>query len=151
LCGPTQAGGDTLRWLSACFYSEFMPAINYDKMEAEARSAPAGSDGLVFLPYLNGERAPLWDLNARGAFIGLTFHHDRRHCTRAVYEGIGFAIRHILEISEKAAGRKANELVICGGGSRSSCSAPFGRPLSVKPAVWERPSWHVWERVSILT
>ncbi len=120
LCGPTQAGGDTLRWLFNCFYSEFTSTINYAKMETEARSAPAGCDGLVFLPYLNGERAPLWDSNARGAFIGLTFHHDRRHCTRAVYESIGFAIRHILEISEKAAGRKAPELVVCGGGSRSA-------------------------------
>jgi xylulokinase len=120
LCGPTQAGGDTLRWLAACFYSEFMPQIHYEKMEAQARSAPAGCDGLVFLPYLNGERAPLWDADARGAFIGLTFRHDRQHCTRAVYESIGFAIRHILEISEKAAGHKAQELVVCGGGSRSA-------------------------------
>jgi len=120
LCGPSQAGGDTLRWLSNCFYSEFAPAINYNKMEAEACSAPAGSEGLIFLPYLNGERAPLWDSTARGAFIGLTFRHERRHCARAVYESIGYAIRHILEISEKAAGRKAHELVICGGGSRST-------------------------------
>jgi xylulokinase len=109
-----------LRWLSNCFYSEFAPAINYSKMEAEARSSPAGCEGLIFLPYLNGERAPLWDSNARGAFIGLIFGHDRRHCTRAVYESIGYAIRHILEISENAAGRKAHELVICGGGSRST-------------------------------
>jgi xylulokinase len=120
LCGPTQAGGDTLRWLAGCFYSEFSPLINYPKMEAEARSAKAGCDGLVFLPYLNGERAPLWDSQARGAFIGLTFRHDRRHCTRAVYESIGFVIRHILEISENASGLKAHELIICGGGSRSN-------------------------------
>jgi xylulokinase len=120
MCGPTQTGGDTLRWLSTCFYSEYLPEINYLKMEAEAQAAPAGCDGLIFLPYLNGERAPLWDSKARGAFIGLTFDHDRRHCTRAVYESIGFVIRHILEISEQASGRKAHELVICGGGSRST-------------------------------
>ena len=133
LCGPTQAGGDTLRWLAHCFYSEFLPDINYSKMEAEARFIPAGSDGLIFLPYLNGERAPLWDSNARGAFIGLTFRHDRRHCTRAVYESIGFAIRHILEISERAAGLKAHELVICGGGSRS------GFWNQVKADILQRP------------
>jgi xylulokinase len=68
---------------------------------------------------LNGERAPLWDASARGAFIGLTFLHDRRHFTRAAYESVGFAIRHILEIAEMAAGRQAEEVVICGGGSRS--------------------------------
>jgi xylulokinase len=120
LCGPTQAGGDTLRWLSTCFYSEDTPAVNYGKMEAQARASQAGCDGLIFLPYLNGERAPLWEAGARGAFIGLTFQHDRRHCTRAVYEGIGFAVRHILETCETAAGRKAQELVVCGGGSRSA-------------------------------
>ncbi len=65
------------------------------------------------------ERAPIWDTNARGAFIGLTFAHTRQHCTRAVYESIGYAIRHILEICEIAAGIRAEELVICGGGSRS--------------------------------
>lgn len=120
LCGPTQAGCDTLRWLSTCFYSELAPEVNYQKMEVEASSVPAGSEGLIFLPYLNGERAPLWDSNARGAFIGLTFQHDRRHCTRAVYESIGFAIRHILEISENAAKRRAHEIIVCGGGSRST-------------------------------
>lgn len=135
LCGPSQAGGNTLRWLSNCFYSEFSPVINYNKMETEALFAPAGCDGLVFLPYLNGERAPLWDSNARGAFIGLSFRHDRRHCTRAVYESIGFAIRHILEISEKAAGCKAREMVICGGGSRSA----FWN--QVKADILQRPVW----------
>jgi len=120
LCGPTQAGGDTLRWLADCFYSEFKGRINFERMEQEAQSVPAGSEGLIFLPYLNGERAPLWDVNARGAFIGLTFAHRRQHCTRAVYEGVAFAIRHILEISEEAAGSKAEEVVVCGGGSRSS-------------------------------
>ncbi len=120
LCGPTQAGGDTLSWLSHCFYSDAGQSIQYEKMEAEAQSAPAGSDGLVFLPYLNGERSPLWDADARGAFIGLTFQHDRRHCSRAVYESIGFAIRHILETSESVVDQKADELVVCGGGSRSA-------------------------------
>jgi xylulokinase len=119
LCGPTQAGGDTLRWLSKAFFSENGSVIDYERLELEAAGAPAGCEGLVFLPYLNGERAPLWDASARGAFIGLTFLHDRRHFTRAAYESVGFAIRHILEIAEMAAGRQAEEMVICGGGSRS--------------------------------
>jgi xylulokinase len=120
VCGPTQAGGDTLHWLATSFYAENSRPVNYGKMESEAGLAPAGSDGLVFLPYLNGERSPIWDPQARGAFLGLTFHHDRRHFTRAVYESIGFAIRHILELAEKAAHSKARELVTCGGGSRSA-------------------------------
>jgi xylulokinase len=119
LCGPTQAGGDTLRWLAGCFYPEFGGGVHFDKMEEQANAVPAGSEGLVFLPYLSGERAPIWDADARGVFFGLTINHDRRHFTRAVYEGLGFAIRHILEIAEAAAGRSAGEMVVCGGGSQS--------------------------------
>ena len=133
LCGPTQAGGDTLHWLAKCFYSEFNQVIDFGQMERSAQQAPAGSDGLVFLPYLNGERAPIWDSNARGGFMGLTFAHDRRHCTRSVYEGVAYAIRHILEISEKAVGKQAEEIVICGGGSRSA----FWN--QVKADVFQRP------------
>jgi xylulokinase len=119
LCGPTQAGGETLHWLSRSFYQEFKEGIQFDAMEHEAKGSPPGSDGLLFLPYLNGERAPIWDAKAVGAFVGLTFNHDRRHFTRAVYEGIAFAIRHILEISETAAGVPTSEVIVCGGGSRS--------------------------------
>jgi xylulokinase len=120
LCGPTQAGGDTLRWLSNCFYSELNGNLRFEILEKEAGSIPAGSEGLIFLPYLSGERAPIWDADARGVFFGLTIGHDRRHFTRAVYESIGFAVRHILEIAEGASGRSAKELVVCGGGSHSS-------------------------------
>jgi xylulokinase len=119
LCGPTQAGGDTLRWLARCMYAGLEDELPYDRLEADARSVPAGSLGLVFLPYLNGERAPLWDPQARAGFFGLTLAHERRHYTRAVYESIGFVIRHILEIAETAAGSPAGEVIVCGGGSRS--------------------------------
>ena len=120
LCGPTQAGGNTLRWLSRCFFPESGDAIQYQKIEFEAAAAPAGSDGLVFLPYLNGERAPVWDAEVKGGFVGLTFQHERRHFCRAVYESIGYVIRQILESCEEAAGAKAEELVVCGGGSSSA-------------------------------
>ncbi len=119
LCGPTQAGGDTLRWLAGCFYPGFGTVPPFEKMEMEARAVPAGSGGLVLLPYLSGERTPVWDADARGVFFGVTIAHDRRHFTRAVYESIGFAIRHILEIAEEAAGKSAAEMVVCGGGSHS--------------------------------
>lgn len=119
LCNPMQCGGDVLRWLAHCFYPEFGRTIKYDLMEQEASSVPAGSGGLIFLPYLCGERAPIWDSEAKGAFIGITSAHDRPYFTRAVYESIGFAIRHTLDISEAAAGFLAKDFVICGGGSRS--------------------------------
>jgi xylulokinase len=119
LCSPLQCGGDVLRWLAHCFYPEFGRTIRYDLMEKEAASVPAGSGGLVFLPYLCGERAPIWDSEAKGAFIGVTSDHSRQHFSRAVYESIGFAIRHTLDISEAAAGFVAKDFVVCGGGSRS--------------------------------
>ncbi|NPV56132.1 MAG: hypothetical protein HPY76_05580 [Anaerolineae bacterium] len=119
LCGPTQSGGDTLRWLAKCFYPEFAGGVDFQTMEQEAGAVSAGCNGLTFLPYLAGERAPIWDSAARGSFIGLTFDHTRPYFTRAVYESIGFAIRHILALAENAAGYRAEHLVVCGGGSRS--------------------------------
>jgi len=119
LCGPTQAGGDTLRWLTDCLFPEMGRPLDFVKMEQAARAVPPGSEGLIFLPYLHGERAPIWNPNAKGAFIGVTGKHDHRHWTRSVYESVAFAIRHILDVSEAAAGKKAEEVVTCGGGSRS--------------------------------
>ncbi|MEA4909700.1 MAG: FGGY family carbohydrate kinase [Anaerolineaceae bacterium] len=119
LCGPTQAGGETLRWMAHNFYPGNRDAVDFPWMEMEARSAPPGCDGMVFLPYLNGERAPLWDARARGCFYGLTFGHQRGHFTRAVYEGVAYAVRHVLELSEAAGGARAEQVVVCGGGARS--------------------------------
>ncbi|MBN1538309.1 MAG: hypothetical protein JW908_16350 [Anaerolineales bacterium] len=119
LCGPTQFGSSTIKWLVDIFYSEMGERIDFNILEETASQAPSGSDGLVFLPYLSGERAPIWDAQARGGFIGLTSSHTRSHFVRAVYEGVGFAVRHVLETCEQAAGLRAAFLVICGGGSRS--------------------------------
>jgi xylulokinase len=118
-CGPTQAGGDTLRWLGQGFFPGGAGAVSYQDLQEKAAQAPAGSEGLVFLPYLSGERAPVWDSHVRGGFIGLALQHDLRHLTRAVYEGVAFAVRHILEACEQAAGYKAELVAVCGGGSRS--------------------------------
>lgn len=120
LCGPTQAGGETLHWLNRTFYGECAGRIDYGLLEKEAEAVSAGSNRLIFLPYLQGERAPIWDSNASGVFMGLTLAHDRRHLSRAVFEGIGFAIRHILETCEEVCGEKANRVIVSGGGSRSN-------------------------------
>ncbi|MEA3351445.1 MAG: FGGY family carbohydrate kinase [Chloroflexota bacterium] len=143
LCGPTQAGGDTLRWFSEGFLQNnngqaappelgdggqvSSPELGagghfqgkFDRLQSLADDVPAGSDGVIFLPYLYGERAPIWDPAARAGFLGLTGTHDLRHCVRAVYEGVGFAIRDILEICERINSHKAEYLIICGGGSQS--------------------------------
>jgi xylulokinase len=84
----------------------------------EAGSIPAGADGVVFLPYLAGERSPLWDPTARGAFAGLALGHGRGHMTRAILEASAFAIRHVAE-SILAAGVEVGSMRVCGGPARS--------------------------------
>jgi xylulokinase len=114
--GPMQGGGGTLLWWARSFYGQ-QPDLQ--QLADEASAMPPGADGLLFLPYLRGERAPVWDPQARGAFVGLTDHHARAHYTRAVYEGIAFAVRDILERSQVAAGIHAETLRVSGGPSRS--------------------------------
>jgi xylulokinase len=84
----------------------------------EAGAIPAGADGVVFLPYLAGERSPLWDPTARGAFVGLALGHGRGHLTRAILEASAFAIRHVAE-SILAAGAEVRTMRVCGGPARS--------------------------------
>jgi xylulokinase len=84
----------------------------------EAGTTPAGSDGVVFLPYLAGERSPIWDPGATGAFVGLTLGHGRGHLTRAILEASALAIRHVAE-PMLAAGVTVTAMRACGGPARS--------------------------------
>jgi xylulokinase len=84
----------------------------------EAGSIPAGADGIVFLPYLAGERSPLWDPTARGAFVGLGLGHGRGHLARAILEASAYAIRHVAE-TIVAAGAEVRAMRVCGGPARS--------------------------------
>lgn len=119
LCGPTQGGGDALKWVSNVVFQEEHVQNLYDRLQSLASHAPAGSSGVIFLPYLYGERAPIWDPYAKAIFYGLSGSHSKEHLVRAVYEGIGFVVRHILEICEEINARKADYLVVCGGGSQN--------------------------------
>ncbi len=85
---------------------------------AEAGATPPGADGIVFLPYLAGERSPLWDPTARGAFVGLALGHGRGHLVRAILEASAFAIRHVAE-GVVAAGAEVRAMRVCGGPARS--------------------------------
>ena len=107
--GPTQAGGDALRWLSYAVDKDIDIVIN------EASSRAPLREPLIFLPYLMGERAPLWDANARGTFCGLTKGHTQADMTLAVLEGVGFSARHLAEELEKAAGLSCDHLYLSGG------------------------------------
>src|SRR5207302_180381 len=92
--------------------------LGYDELVAEAAAVPAGAEGLLFLPYLTGERTPHLDPLARGTFFGLTARHGRAHLTRALMEGVAFSLRDSLEIM-RGLGVAASQVRATGGGARS--------------------------------
>jgi len=102
----TSAGGIAQQWIQDAMFgaedalAERFGATVYDVMVAEATAVPAGSDGLLFLPYLRGGGAPHFDINARGAYMGALLPHTRGHLLRALYEGICFNIRWLYDLFE---------------------------------------------------
>ena len=88
-------------------------------LEAAAAALPPGSDGIVFLPYLMGERSPVWDSRASGAFVGLSLFHTRAHLYRAVLEGVTLALRHNIESGIKGATVLDERLIVVGGAAKS--------------------------------
>src|SRR5579884_655616 len=91
----------------------------YEVLTAEAASAPAGSEGLIFLPYLTGERTPYPDPDARGVYFGLTLRHQKAHLIRAVLEGVAYGLRDSLELM-RALGITITQVRASGGGARSA-------------------------------
>jgi xylulokinase len=91
----------------------------YNQLRKEAESVPAGSEGLIFLPYLNGVMNPYWDVNARGAFVGLSSFHTRGHMYRSILEGIAFEKLLALKSIEKSLMTEVKELATIGGGAHN--------------------------------
>jgi len=88
-------------------------------LDAAARDIPAGAEGILFLPYLMGERSPIWDGKASGAFVGLSLYHRREHLYRAILEGVTFALRHNIEAGAAGAASLDEELIVVGGAAHS--------------------------------
>ncbi|WP_206951795.1 FGGY-family carbohydrate kinase [Trinickia acidisoli] len=88
-------------------------------LEQAAAHVPPGSDGVTFLPYLMGERSPVWDAKASGAFVGLSLVHTRAHLYRAVLEGVAFALKHNIEAGRKGTQTLDDELIVVGGAAHS--------------------------------
>lgn len=104
--GPVNNGGIVLKWYVEDFLERPAPyADDYAELLSQAATIPAGSEGLVFLPYLAGERAPIWDSTISGAFFGITVRHTQRHFTRAVVEGITFALYQVAGALQHASGK----------------------------------------------
>lgn len=115
--GATLAAGLSLRWLKDTLHTESDDA--FAAFSQAASEVAPGADGLLFLPYLNGERTPHMDADARGAFIGLRFAHTRAHLARAIMEGVAFSLRQAYEICLHT-GASPQTLVISGGGAEST-------------------------------
>ena len=106
------SAGGSLRW----FRDTVAPGEDFERLVAAAADVSPGSDGLLFLPYLTGERSPHPDPLARGAFVGLTVSHDRRHLTRAVLEGVAFGLRDGLDLMTAAGVPAPTQIRASGGG-----------------------------------
>jgi xylulokinase len=118
--GVTQAAGLSLRWFRDLFESSSSPSggDSYQKLTAEAASVPPGADGLLWAPYLMGERTPHLDADARGALVGLTASHTRAHMVRAILEGVAFSLKETFTIFDEMK-VPVKSIRLGGGGARS--------------------------------
>ncbi|HSE22559.1 MAG TPA: xylulokinase [Pyrinomonadaceae bacterium] len=118
--GVTQGAGLSLRWFKDQFgVIDGGHGDPYDRLSNEAASVPAGANGLLWAPYLMGERTPHLDPNARAALVGITASHTRAHVVRAILEGVAFSLRDSFEIL-KEMGVPAKSVRLAGGGARSA-------------------------------
>jgi xylulokinase len=130
--GAILSAGLSLRWLRQ-ITGLAGAGDAYAMLSSEAATVPPGADGLLFLPYLSGERTPHMDPLARGGFIGLSSYHSRGHLARAVMEGVALALRQTLEIS-LGLGGQVETIIAAGGGAESAVwrqiqADVFGLPL----------------------
>jgi xylulokinase len=115
LMGVMLSAAGSLRW----YRDTLAPGVSFDDLLAPVQDIPAGSEGLLFLPYLTGERTPYPDPLARGALVGLTVRHSQAHMTRAVLEGVAFGLRDSFELMREAGLAGVQQVRITGGGARS--------------------------------
>jgi xylulokinase len=132
--GVTNGAGLSLRY----FRDTFAPGSSYEELSALAEEAPAGSDGLMWVPYLFGERTPHLDPQARAAFVGITASHTRGHFVRAILEGVAFSLRDTLTLLREL-GVPVKAIRLGGGGARGSLwrqiqADVYGQPVEVLEA-----------------
>jgi gluconokinase len=102
--GPINNGGIAMQWWLKNFIGAGLSEQEYSKVFEQVSDIPAGSGGLIFLPYLTGERAPIWDSESCGTFFGVKLQHERANFSRAVLEGICFALKDVLDAVEENSG-----------------------------------------------
>jgi xylulokinase len=115
LMGVMLSAAGSLRW----YRDTFAPGMDFDTLLAPAQQVPAGSDGLLFLPYLTGERTPYPDPLLRAAFVGATVRHGQAHFARSVLEGVAFGLLDGFDLMKAAGLAKVRQVRVSGGGARS--------------------------------
>ncbi len=137
--GVTQAAGLSLRWFRDTFAVDSSGAReSYDRLTEEAARISPGSDGLLWTPYLMGERTPHLDANARAALVGLTASHTRAHIVRAILEGVAFSLRDTFTIFQEM-NVPVKNIRLGGGGARSPLwrqiqADVYGHPVEIVEA-----------------
>ena len=136
--GSVNSGGDVFRWAKDNLF-DAEKSTAYDFIIDIANKIPAGADGLIFHPYLGGERAPIWDANARGSFFGLSHSHTRAHMARALLEGIIFNL-YIVELALEEVSGEINTIHATGGFAKSSLvrqmiADVFGKTVIVPTSI----------------
>lgn len=150
--GVTQAAGGSMQWLrnnlgmAEVEVARLSGRDPYEYLTAEAEAVPPGAEGLVFLPYLMGERTPHLDPKAKGVFFGLTSRHTKAHMVRALMEGVTFSLKDCLALIEDL-GIKVSEVRASGGGARSKLwremqADVFGKTITVVSSA-EGPAFGV--------
>lgn len=136
--GALSHAGASYQWFRDNFCQDLVDrAVGTDKtafqfMNEEADMAEPGSGGLVFLPYMLGERSPIWDPYARGVFFGISLQTTRKEMNRAVMEGCGYGLRQLSEIAERVTGREIKEFTSIGGGAKSETWAQIKADITGK-------------------
>jgi len=138
--GTMQTGGGSYQWFKNTLcrqesdFAEESSVSVYDILNLRARKVEAGSGGIIFLPYLMGERSPLWNPDARGCFIGLSMTHNKDHLTRAVLEGVAFNMKLICDaFAEQGVSTPAVRMI--GGGAKSRLWREIFADVMEKPVL----------------
>lgn len=140
LQGGTTGGGGVMKWLEREFADyereegRRWGKSSFDLFNELADVVPAGSDGLVFLPYMMGERSPIWNPDARGVYYGLDFGKTKGHILRAAMEGVALSLRHNIEVAEEA-GASVFVLRAMGGSANSILWTQIKSDVTGKPVV----------------
>lgn len=131
----TAAAGMATSGSLSTWMRDLMGGVPFETLIDEAASTPAGADGLLLLPYFAGERTPIFDPDARGVIAGLSLRHTRGHVFRAMYEGIAFGVRQIMELLDRGSQDLSQRIVAVGGGTQGGLWTQIVSDVTNRPQL----------------